>query len=791
MEEKIQDRFNPFTGLINPLKNPIAPVGVSPSDAKALRNLHKTALNIPLSEGFATNEITVPITTSEDMLGLAKMCKEKATNMANPFTDPDFSAHCGICMTEGTYYDGTSFKGIGGLLAYDKRKDEAIAEQESKGYAFPRATPFAIQNKNTCVGANSEPVFAITGDWYNKIKKRDDCIHGKTLGEKGCAVCYTTKQYTWLDPVQTPNRSSFLLFGRGIATVSVDGKVKAQNIPLNMNTPSEVVLGAVKEGSSLQVLVTNVDPNDTEAAYVYIALKGENASSNDISFFDAYPFFSSDLGNTVDKSILRLGKRQFPGVKVSLMGAKASKDVTVNKIHMDGVLPLTFIDSANTIGAFDCPNSPLMTLESSAEKLLDDPCLKRNQTPGNYSDACLRSLAIEGTGCTALGDLVKKPNFRYKGKQTTLRDVAGNKTKAEFVSFVQKDIAGQAELDPENSLLCTGKDISTPCDTELKNPNADPTSMSQECLTYLYKNGGNKERIGLPYGTESSPYMSADITGKTMFCQRSGQMNPETTTGLSIFRQKIQELSRGLRGVDAVKETLKTVFMRATSDLPIEKEDNDGGRATSYRLCFDKGFTKSPSNADSRTLQGTLPASSTQAQTCNTRILSDTFTPRQGNSLLNNKYPIWISKNFTLTFLLKPTGLNPNWTNILRFGRTVDGNTQNIPEDCCMHGVRALGIWFFPNSTRLHVRISHERNGNWGIDTSNLDMNKTYQCFIQAKDSLVTVRVTDTQGNNPSFESTENTTNQGQRYEGWVSVWGSDPWYTPARAVVSDLCFQT
>ena len=68
LEEKIQDRFNPFMGLIDPKQNPIAPLGISPTNAKTLRELHKVALN---PEGFQNEEITVPITTSEDMLVLS------------------------------------------------------------------------------------------------------------------------------------------------------------------------------------------------------------------------------------------------------------------------------------------------------------------------------------------------------------------------------------------------------------------------------------------------------------------------------------------------------------------------------------------------------------------------------------------------------------------------------------------------------------------------------------------------------------------------------------------------
>ena len=827
MEEKISDRFNQFTGLVKAEKNPIAPLGITPTDAKKVRALHKTALNIPTlqTEGFA-DEITIPITTSEDMMSMAKMCKDKAESLSNPFDDPDFAAQCGVCMTDGTYFDGSTFDakkgGRGaGLLVYDKRKTEAIAKQEQKGYAFPHATPFNIQNKNTCRAAtesdNAEPVFAITADWYDKFKKREACIHGKTLSNKGskeCGICFKNKQHTWLDPVQTTNRSSFLVWGKGQLAVSINGSMKAQGFSLNMSSPTEVNLGGVTEGDTIQVNVENAVATDTEAPFIYIALKGENAPKEGKivsgqrnvatpSFFDAFPFFSIDAANTGDagKSILRLGKRQFSGLKgvSSLTGIKGSKNPTnnqVNKIQLEGVMPLTFIDSANVMAGYDCDNSPLMTLDSSAEKLLDDPCLRnpKGQGPGSFSDDCLRSLITEGTGCTTLGSLAKGGEITLKGRKTNLRTLAGNRTKQQFIEFVQKEIATPGKLDPELSMLCTGKDISTPCDAELKNPNADPNSMSQQCLTYLYKNAAKEDeaRIGLAYGTEKSPYTSARMTGEASFCQGSGQMNPETAGGLAIFRSKIRELSKGLRGVEAVKETLKQVFQRAVGDLPIDKEDSEGGRATSYRLCFDKNFSKPAPNTDSRTAQGQLPASTTtMTSACVPNIRSDTFTISRTNSLLTPRRPIWMRRNFEVSFLLRPTGIVPQWANILRFSRTFHGNTVDVPEDCCLNGVRALGIWFWPGTTRLHIRIGHERDGNWGGNEQTvLQINTTYQIYIRADGQNVTFRISDINKSTPIFNETYNTSRFGSRYEGWVSIWGGDGWYTPARGVISELCLK-
>ncbi len=217
----------------------------------------------------------------------------------------------------------------------------------------------------------------------------------------------------------------------------------------------------------------------------------------------------------------------------------------------------------------------------------------------------------------------------------------------------------------------------------------------------------------------------------------------------------------------------------------------EGGRKTSYDLCFGKEFGKPMPTVDSRNSQGKIPASTTfVSPSCNSRILSDTFVISRTNSLLTPRSPIWMPRNYELTFLLKPTGIQPQWANILRFGRTNDANTLDVPEDCCMHGVRAIGVWFWPGTTRLHIIVSHERNGNWGDDTPNLQIGTTYQITIRAQGEIVYFRVIDINKSTPLFEWTYYTSHLGSRYEGWASVWGADGWYTPAKGIISDLCLK-
>jgi hypothetical protein len=115
----------------------------------------------------------------------------------------------------------------------------------------------------------------------------------------------------------------------------------------------------------------------------------------------------------------------------------------------------------------------------------------------------------------------------------------------------------------------------------------------------------------------------------------------------------------------------------------------------------------------------------------------------------------------------------------------------DVPQDCCNLGPRALGLWFYPGTIRPHIIVGHERDGNLGLNPNiNLELNITYQIYVRAEGQNVTIRITDINKSRPIFNRTYNTASQGSRYEGWVSVWGGDGWYPPAKGVISELCLK-
>lgn len=143
------------------------------------------------------------------------------------------------------------------------------------------------------------------------------------------------------------------------------------------------------------------------------------------------------------------------------------------------------------------------------------------------------------------------------------------------------------------------------------------------------------------------------------------------------------------------------------------------------------------------------------------------YIPIQGKSFGT----VNVTGDYTLAFTVKPTGLQGNWSSILHFSNG---------QDCCGFGNRCPGIWFWPGSTQLHIRIGDANDGNWGIDTNPIPMNQLTTVLLkcQGPDVLLTLN-----GVNYAYKQ------PSKRFTGSVTVYGSDPWYPPANAQITNLCY--
>jgi len=194
----------------------------------------------------------------------------------------------------------------------------------------------------------------------------------------------------------------------------------------------------------------------------------------------------------------------------------------------------------------------------------------------------------------------------------------------------------------------------------------------------------------------------------------------------------------------------------AASDRLLLVEKTDARRMAWKINPYPRTFVKNePSLLEIRRPEASLPTS---------------FIP-QTNRLLGTAQN---NGDYTLSMNILPRAGNGNvWAELVHF--TTTGG------DCCTPGERMPGVWFIPNTLRLHIRIGDMRDGNWGIDTRTAcAMNQTNTFSIECRGSQVTVRL-----NSETITVTQPST----RPTGLAQVFGSTRFYPPANASISFFKF--
>jgi len=138
------------------------------------------------------------------------------------------------------------------------------------------------------------------------------------------------------------------------------------------------------------------------------------------------------------------------------------------------------------------------------------------------------------------------------------------------------------------------------------------------------------------------------------------------------------------------------------------------------------------------------------------------------NTLLDT---VSTAPNFELSFNIWPRGVVNGWSSLLHFTTSGDGGA----------GGRIPGIWFHALSTRLHVRMGHGPAWNAGCDTSNtLPINQMTYVTVRLHGTSLQVAFNSREVCKAHYPEKE------PGHMG-VDVYAGDPWYKPARALVSDM----
>ncbi len=772
-EDKLQDRANPLAAATNPLKNPVASIGISESQATSLRNMATVALNsgTPLPQADGTVKIAPPLNpntprldTTNDYLGRVKFCKENGKG-SNPFSNPAFAADCGMCLTSGKLVTGETFTTPTGVLVYKADKDRFLNQQKNNGYSFPH--PIPSLDAATCQGAtgaaSDAPVLAITESDYKKFVNREICVKKHKLGES-CAVCLNNNKFTWVDMAGGFMERDIVFYGNGNLTVKIDGSVLAGPLPLSGTKGQQVPLGnQLPEGAVLTLVVEQDKPLSTPVLAGALRSKLPN---NTPYILDISRFIEKDLttGSTPRK-------RQPQKInELNMMLASMSSTFKIpatfdpeKKLSMtlQGPLPLTFVDT-DQVATYDCGTSPLAMLEDTADIMTTDPCLKKGQGPGNWSRECLQKTMLEGfENCNTSGGLYRDPenNIPASWKTMSLENIKKELGKLR-ASKLNKDV--------KFTQLCTGEDVSTPCDAFLANPTAVP---NQQCLVYLYENRGQTNpRIGTSYAGASTQRASKE-GNRMIFCTRKGKAHPNNDNGAAL--QKAAVGYKGKQGIEGVKEYLRDLYMKATALTDVNLSEKDGGRKESYEACINLPIAPPKPQTQAITTNVINNVVDKLVSTCTLQIPS--FTPGQGNA---ERGKFTMSENYRLSFKLKANAILYNsWGNLFRFSSQPIAQAKR---NDAVWGTRSPAIWFFPSSLKLHIRIGDARDPNWGVDIDGVVLKQEIQVMLTCSGKTVTVVVGTKQY---TF------TQPSRRYSGPITLYGKDPIYLPAFAELKDFCF--
>lgn len=622
LDENIENRMNPLAAQTNPLKNPAVPIGIPEARGRELQGMFQTALNVGVlqadgegsfKETPKINETSVRVDDENSFLGMVKMCKEKGAS-ANPFADPAFAADCGMCISSGSLITGETFTAPTGVLVYKADKTQAISEQKTNGYTFPRAIP-SVKSAQ-CVGASKSdsalPVLALNREDYDAYRKRSACKMGHAFAEE-CGLCVSTKEYSWVPKSGGTQPITLSVWGMGVVSVLLGGTVVKDFTDVSMSSPLKISLGKVPEGTTIEIRAKMKTETQgwakqlgiaTDGPYVYGAITSPMANGG-IYKLPIERFLEKDTvsGSSIRKTELKY----FSDIKVSC--AKILPQPNKDSMNLQGSIPVTLVES-DQLAAYDCASSPFVMNEEDAQMLVNDPCLKKGQSPGNYSAECLRQTILEAN-CSEEGDWYKNLSLDFGGKdRAQIRDMVKNKRK-------------YMETDPAVRKGCTGEDISTPCDSGLTN----------ECLVYLYKNRSeNNARIGRAYPSAPTSHTSSSANTRIQFCRKEGSLNPDKAdnpNGYLAAEAMLLEASRGYKGqkgIEGVKQYLSDVFTNAIGNTDLKNEN--------WNKCFGIAIApKPPANVAKNAINDVLsaPEPVPVVEVCNSTPVQNTVRRTSGD----------------------------------------------------------------------------------------------------------------------------------------------------------------
>jgi len=720
-------------------------IGISLTSNKKEGSLGDSANNMLLTYGEKKN---YPLDDKRrDLWAMIDKCESIKTMDCGAFDDPQFSLNCGMCLDIGKNSDNVP--ATGGLVLLP----------DDKAYARETAYSNFLPEYKATIGFCPAKKMVSTKAECLKLQRELLCEKNSSYDLPGCSQCYSDTNYSIVDPSTSPGvitgSGNMSITGVGLLRIQEQGYDTTSAIPLNVSKPYIYNIRG-RESTRIKFVLSppsDSDPDNPTIPYVSGILSGGTGSGT----------FTSDLRRIVfnDEVTGRKprthGKDTVNGTTVTRMApgfGQTNASIVI-------IVPFSFVDTMMEESTM-CKDGPFVTTQASAEFLESDPCYKKGSGPGKFTLECLQGAWLSN-GCTESGKAYPKDSVTAASLMTgsdgsflSLNDISDFIYNKALITSTGIDEDGKKQEIKEwssASVFCTGREITSPCDT----PNKDSGPMPPDCIVYLWNNqgskklwNGNNDPIGPTYYTSNavSLFSKGPVSRS---CQAKGTLSPTDANGQ--IKKDIIAYWQKQGGVNNIKRVMADLHRAANAQAA-----SDDQLAPYFKQCYgDIKFAPRPESVFVCNNSAGLPSS---------------YTPVKGNVL---KDGLAMTQDYKLDFDLTPTGLTGNWGSIIHF--TSDNN------DYGAFGRRTPGIWFVPGGMGLHVRIG-DANGdhNWGFDNqAGCSVGRRSHISLECVGTSVTLSI-----DSNVYRLTQPT----YRYSGSVKVYGCDPWYDAGQAKVENLCLQ-
>jgi hypothetical protein len=165
------------------------------------------------------------------------------------------------------------------------------------------------------------------------------------------------------------------------------------------------------------------------------------------------------------------------------------------------------------------------------------------------------------------------------------------------------------------------------------------------------------------------------------------------------------------------------------------------------------------------------PAFKSSSERNSAMLVGETPLTLKKNNLLRI---INAERDYRLEFTITPTAKIPGWSEIF--------HVTTSDRDCCGIGDRMPGMWFYNNTTRLHIRSGGADGGNLGIDPPmELPLNKETTVVIELNGPFMTVKYY----GGVTYQST--LARSTDRPYGKAKFYACSNWYNAAKATVKNV----